>query len=111
MDIVPSANTTVRSVSAFLLHFPNHPICFNFSVLCVACGFVLTKADNFPAIAARGAGQIMLNIALPCLMFSKIVPAFTADNIAALGKFTFLNTSSQNSHVVLRPFGVGCYAL
>lgn len=27
----------------------------------------------------------MLNIALPCLMFSRIVPAFTSDNISALG--------------------------
>ncbi|TFK33761.1 auxin efflux carrier [Crucibulum laeve] len=54
-------------------------------VLCVACGFVITKADIFPAVAARGAGQIMLNIALPCLMFSKIVPAFTSQNISALG--------------------------
>ncbi|KAF8074009.1 auxin efflux carrier transmembrane protein [Lyophyllum atratum] len=54
-------------------------------VLNVACGFILTKTDNFPPVAARGAGQIMLNIALPCLMFSKIVPAFTSDNISALG--------------------------
>ncbi|KAF9457144.1 auxin efflux carrier transmembrane protein [Collybia nuda] len=54
-------------------------------VLCVTCGFVITKTDNFPPIAARGAGQVMLNIALPCLMFSKIVPAFTSDNIGALG--------------------------
>ncbi|KAG6919229.1 hypothetical protein DXG01_008025 [Tephrocybe rancida] len=54
-------------------------------VLCVACGFIITKTDNFPPVAARGAGQVMLNIALPCLMFSKIVPAFTADNINALG--------------------------
>ncbi|KAG6813007.1 hypothetical protein H0H92_014744 [Tricholoma furcatifolium] len=48
-------------------------------------GFILTKTDNFPPVAARGAGQIALNITLPCLMFSKIVPAFTADNISALG--------------------------
>ncbi|KNZ72039.1 Protein ECM3 [Termitomyces sp. J132] len=54
-------------------------------MLCVTGGFILTKTDNFPPIAARGAGQIALNIALPCLMFSKIVPAFTADNIHALG--------------------------
>ncbi|GLB38694.1 putative auxin efflux carrier [Lyophyllum shimeji] len=54
-------------------------------VLCVASGFILTKTDNFPPVAARGAGQVMLNIALPCLMFSRIVPAFTSDNISALG--------------------------
>jgi hypothetical protein len=67
----------------------NSTLCFR--VLCVACGFVITKSDNFPAIAARGAGQIMLNIALPCLMFSKIVPAFTSDNVGALGE-SYLST-------------------
>ncbi|KAF8167301.1 auxin efflux carrier transmembrane protein [Crassisporium funariophilum] len=54
-------------------------------VFCTTCGFFITKADVFPAVAARGAGQIMLNIALPCLLFSKLVPAFTTDNISALG--------------------------
>ncbi|CAL1697211.1 unnamed protein product [Somion occarium] len=54
-------------------------------VICVGCGFILTKTDVFPVVAARGAGQLMLNVASPCLMFSKIVPAFTSDNIGALG--------------------------
>lgn len=54
-------------------------------VLCASSGFILTKTDNFPAVAARGAAQIMLNIALPCLMFSKIVSAFSSDHISALG--------------------------
>ncbi|KAF7796059.1 hypothetical protein EIP86_007230 [Pleurotus ostreatoroseus] len=36
-------------------------------------------------MASRGAGQIILKITLPCLMFSKIVPAFSTSNIAALG--------------------------
>ncbi|KXN84632.1 hypothetical protein AN958_12232 [Leucoagaricus sp. SymC.cos] len=51
----------------------------------VASGFIITKADIFPPVAARGAGQIALNITLPCLFFSKLVPAFTADNIKAFG--------------------------
>ncbi|KAJ7606659.1 auxin efflux carrier [Roridomyces roridus] len=54
-------------------------------VICVGCGFAITKADIFPAVAARGTGQILLNITLPSLMFSKIVPAFTSQNISALG--------------------------
>jgi len=29
-------------------------------VLCAGCGFVITKLDIFPAVAARGAGQILL---------------------------------------------------
>ncbi|KAJ7653127.1 auxin efflux carrier [Mycena polygramma] len=58
--------------------------------ICVACGFGITKADLFPASAARGAGQIMLNITVPSLMFSKIVPAFTSQNIAALGPLVLI---------------------
>ncbi|KAJ7080620.1 auxin efflux carrier transmembrane protein [Mycena belliarum] len=53
--------------------------------ICVAAGYGVTKAELFPANAARGAGQIMLNITVPSLMFSKIVPAFTSQNISALG--------------------------
>lgn len=29
-------------------------------VICVSCGFGITKADIFPAVAAQGAGQILL---------------------------------------------------
>lgn len=72
-------------------------------MICVGSGFALTKADIFPAAAARGAGQIALvclematllnthtytfaqNIAMPSLMFSRIVPAFNSNNIHALG--------------------------
>ncbi|KAF7304414.1 Auxin efflux carrier transmembrane protein [Mycena chlorophos] len=54
-------------------------------ILCVSSGFALTKADLLPAIAARGTGQILLNITLPSLMASKIIPAFTSQNISALG--------------------------
>ncbi|KAF8510813.1 auxin efflux carrier [Hysterangium stoloniferum] len=54
-------------------------------LLCVGTGFIITKNGRLPPIAARGAGQIMLNIALPCLFFSKIVPAFNSQNIKAMG--------------------------
>ena len=74
--------------------------------LSAAFGFAITKAHIFPLEASRGTGQIVLvslvynfllsrgvethfhyrkNVTLPCLMFSKIVPAFTAQNISALG--------------------------
>ncbi|KAH8105071.1 auxin efflux carrier [Phellopilus nigrolimitatus] len=52
--------------------------------LSAAFGFAITKADIFPLAASRGAGQIVLNVTLPCLMFSKIVPAFTPQNIDSL---------------------------
>ncbi|KAJ7910478.1 auxin efflux carrier transmembrane protein [Mycena leptocephala] len=58
--------------------------------ICVACGFGITKAELFPASAARGVGQIMLNITVPSLMFSKIVPAFTSQNISALGPLVLI---------------------
>ncbi|KAK7051074.1 Protein M3 [Paramarasmius palmivorus] len=32
----------------------------------------------------------MLNVALPCLMFSKMVPAFTPDNVGAIGPLTLV---------------------
>ncbi|KIM78632.1 hypothetical protein PILCRDRAFT_793364 [Piloderma croceum F 1598] len=64
-------------------------------VLCVGCGFAITKADIFPAVAARGAGQIMLNIALPCLMASKVIPAFDSSNIKALGPLVLVALSYE----------------
>ncbi|KAI9452345.1 auxin efflux carrier [Russula earlei] len=54
----------------------------------VGAGFALTKANVFPPQAARGCAQIALNIALPCLVFSRIVPAFTPQNINALAPLT-----------------------
>ncbi|TFL00167.1 auxin efflux carrier [Pterulicium gracile] len=48
-------------------------------------GFVVTRLDMFPPVAARAAGQIMLTILYPALMFSKIVPAFGQENLPALG--------------------------
>lgn len=39
----------------------------------------------FPAMASRGASQVTMNISLPALVFANIVPAFTPQNISALG--------------------------
>ncbi|KAJ7653153.1 auxin efflux carrier [Mycena polygramma] len=63
--------------------------------ICVACGFAITKGGLFTASAARGAGQIMLNITVPSLMFSKIVPAFTSQNISALGPLVLIAVTYQ----------------
>ncbi|KAJ3536235.1 hypothetical protein NM688_g6866 [Phlebia brevispora] len=59
-------------------------------VLNAAFGFAITKADIFPVIAARGSGQVIVNVFTPCLMFSKIVPAFSIDNIGTLGPLFLL---------------------
>ncbi|KAH9990764.1 auxin efflux carrier [Russula vinacea] len=56
--------------------------------LTVGAGFALCKAKLFPTEAARGGAQIVLNIALPCLLFSRIVPAFTSQNIGSLAPLT-----------------------
>ncbi|KAH0826376.1 auxin efflux carrier [Lanmaoa asiatica] len=58
--------------------------------LCVAAGFAITKVGLLPAVAARGAGQILLNITLPSLMFSRIVPAFSSSNLPVLGPLIFV---------------------
>jgi predicted permease len=52
------------------------------------CGIIVTKADIFPLVATKAASQVIINVAYPCLLFSKIVPAYlTGDNIRALGKY------------------------
>ncbi|KZT58530.1 hypothetical protein CALCODRAFT_494804 [Calocera cornea HHB12733] len=59
-------------------------------VASVSFGYLLAKLDLLGSIAARGVGQIILNITLPALLFSKLVPAFTSQNIVALGPLVFI---------------------
>ncbi|KAJ7841083.1 auxin efflux carrier transmembrane protein [Mycena olivaceomarginata] len=70
-------------------------------IICVGCGFTITKADIFPAVAARGTGQILLNITLPSLMFSKIIPAFTSQNISALGPLVLVALLYEGISIIL----------
>ncbi|KAF7368689.1 Auxin efflux carrier transmembrane protein [Mycena venus] len=70
-------------------------------IICVGCGFAITKADIFPPVAARGTGQILLNITLPSLMFSKIVPAFTSQNISALGPLVLVALLYEGMGIIL----------
>ncbi|KAG2367635.1 auxin efflux carrier [Suillus spraguei] len=53
--------------------------------LCIICGYSITRAGFFPVNATRGAVQVVLNITLPSLMFSKASVVLNADNDAALG--------------------------
>ncbi|KAG1769420.1 auxin efflux carrier [Suillus occidentalis] len=53
--------------------------------LCVACGYGITRAGFFPAIATRGAVQVVLNITLPSLIFSRASSALNAENDVAFG--------------------------
>ncbi|KAI9437187.1 auxin efflux carrier [Lactarius indigo] len=56
--------------------------------LSVGAGFALTKADLFSTEAARGVAQMVLNITMPCLLFSRIVPSFNPQNIGSLAPLT-----------------------
>ncbi|KAG2130706.1 auxin efflux carrier [Suillus clintonianus] len=53
--------------------------------MCVAGGYGITRAGYFPAIATRGAVQIVLNVTLPSLIFSRASSALNAENDVALG--------------------------
>ncbi|KAF8915345.1 auxin efflux carrier [Mucidula mucida] len=53
-------------------------------------GFWLARTGLFPPSASRGALslislEVTMNIALPGLIFSSVVPAFTSDNVSAMG--------------------------
>ncbi|KIY43078.1 hypothetical protein FISHEDRAFT_54136 [Fistulina hepatica ATCC 64428] len=48
-------------------------------------GYILERKSLFPPAASRGASQVSMNVALPCLIFSNIVPAFTPSNVSAIG--------------------------
>ncbi|KIK63968.1 hypothetical protein GYMLUDRAFT_259028 [Collybiopsis luxurians FD-317 M1] len=53
-------------------------------------GYIVARMGYFPPSASRGASQISMNVALPCLIFSNIVPAFTPSNISAIGPLMLL---------------------
>lgn len=41
--------------------------------------------ELFPRASSKGASQLTMNVALPLLIFSNIVPAFTPQNVSAIG--------------------------
>lgn len=51
---------------------------------------MLAYKDLFPPAASRGASQVTMNIALPALIFSSIVPAFTPSNVSAIAPLSLL---------------------
>lgn len=58
--------------------------------LCVACGFGITKAGLLSAMASIGMGQVIINITIPSLMFSTIIPSFHSSNMAELGPLVII---------------------
>ncbi|TRM55499.1 auxin efflux carrier [Schizophyllum amplum] len=53
-------------------------------------GFVLSKKGMFTPAASRGLSQVTLNVGLPCLIFSSIIPSFNSSNISAMGPLALL---------------------
>ncbi|KAF9267797.1 auxin efflux carrier [Marasmius fiardii PR-910] len=51
----------------------------------VGFGYLVARKGLFPPAASRGASQITMNVSLPCLIFSSMVPAFNNQNISAIG--------------------------
>ncbi|KAL0578844.1 hypothetical protein V5O48_003168 [Marasmius crinis-equi] len=58
--------------------------------LTVGLGYLLARRDLFPSAASRGASQIAVNVASPCLIFSSMVLAFDNENIADIGPLSLV---------------------
>ena len=58
--------------------------------LTILFGYVFARKGMFPQAAAKGASFITMNLALPALIFSSIVPAFTPANAFAIGPLALL---------------------
>ncbi|KAG1817863.1 auxin efflux carrier [Suillus variegatus] len=58
--------------------------------LCLACGFGITKAGLLSAMASRGMAQVIMNVTIPSLMFSTIIPSFHSSNMAELGPLVII---------------------
>ncbi|KAI0076962.1 auxin efflux carrier [Panus rudis PR-1116 ss-1] len=74
--------------AGFLIYAGVMPLIKTF--LAIFIGYVLAKQGLFPPAAARGASQISMNVSLPLLIFANIVPAFTPQNVSAIGPLFLL---------------------
>jgi predicted permease len=75
--------------AGFLIYSGVMPLLKTF--IAIGFGFLISWKGLFPPQAYRGASQVTMNIALPCLMFSSMVPAFNHDNISAIGPLLLLS--------------------
>ncbi|KAF8513481.1 auxin efflux carrier [Gautieria morchelliformis] len=70
------------SRAGFLIYSGIMPLIKTF--LTILFGYVLARKGRFTPAASRGASQVTMNISLPALIFSNIVPAFSAANVSAI---------------------------
>lgn len=54
-------------------------------MIIIILGFTITKKGLFPPAASKGFSQVVMNLCLPSLIFSSIVPSFNHDNISNMG--------------------------
>ncbi|GAA5887326.1 hypothetical protein JCM16303_006592 [Sporobolomyces ruberrimus] len=60
-----------------------------------ALGFLLIKRNIVPRDGINVFSHLIVNVTLPSLLFSKIVPSFTSDNIGALGPIFLVGITYQ----------------
>ncbi|EMD40328.1 hypothetical protein CERSUDRAFT_91043 [Gelatoporia subvermispora B] len=65
------------------------------SFIAIFFGWLLAKKEMFPPAASRGASYVAMNVSLPALIFSSVVPAFTPQNISVLGPMFLLSFAYQ----------------
>lgn len=63
-------------------------LCIRF--LSIFAGYMLARMNLFSKAASKGASEVTMNVSLPALIFANIVPAFTPQNISALGPLFLL---------------------
>ncbi|KAK4052383.1 Protein M3 [Microbotryomycetes sp. JL201] len=54
-------------------------------------GFWMSRSGLLPPAGSRAASQIILNVTLPSLLFAKILPSFTPDNVKAIGPIVLVD--------------------
>jgi auxin efflux carrier family protein len=58
--------------------------------LTIFLGFFLSRKKLFPPAASQGVSVLTMNAALPALIFSSMVPAFTPANSSAIGPLALI---------------------
>lgn len=75
LGLRPSSAPFVRRSLSFSFAAISDPFLFRHDrILCASFGFAITKADIFPTVAARGAGQIII----VCIQSSPLRPSLTS---------------------------------
>jgi predicted permease len=56
----------------------------------MVAGYLFSRSGLLPPAATRAMSSVTMNFSLPALVFASIVPAFTSENISALGPLSVL---------------------